>query len=163
MKKLLVATCAAASLLFSGAVFAAEEAATEAHPHPEVDAEILNLLQESACLNCHNVTPQETTEMTPETELPFGPPYLLIAQRYHGQENAVENLMRTVREGSNPYGKHWKEESAGIAMPPMITVSEETVKTLLTWILDLDEATAKAAEEALAVAEAEAKAAEKAE
>lgn len=144
MKKLLIATCTVASLWFAGNAFAAEEAAAA----PEVDMETLNLLQESACLNCHNLTPREKVE-TDANGLPFGPPYLLIAQRYHDDPEAFESLLNTIRQGSNPYSKHWKEESAGIAMPPMITVSDDNLKTLLTWILNLDEAKAAAAEAAL--------------
>jgi cytochrome c551/c552 len=152
MKKMsLIATCAA-GLLLSGAVWATETETTEAVESPEttVDMDMLTLLKNSACLNCHDITVQEKPKKeNTAVGLPFGPPYILIAKRYAGNEAAFEELVYTVLHGSNPYGKHWKEEAAGIAMPPMVTVSEENVRTLLTWVLSLDDASAEAAQAAV--------------
>ncbi|OUD12134.1 hypothetical protein TPSD3_13480 [Thioflexithrix psekupsensis] len=142
----LIAACAA-GLLFNGAAWATE--AVES-PETTVDVEMLTLLKNNACLNCHDISVQEKSKQGDSAaSLPFGPPYLLVAQRYAGNEAAFEELVYTVLHGSNPYGKHWKEEAAGIAMPPMVTVSEEHVRTMLTWILKLDEASAQAAQAAV--------------
>ncbi len=144
------------SLLWSTTLLATETATPAS---TGVDKETVALLQKSACLNCHTLIkkPAQT-----KTELSFGPPYLLVAARYRDDKQALETLFSTVRHGSNPYGKHWKNESSGIAMPPMVTVSDENIKKLLTWILALDETKAKEAEAFLAEEPAEpAKATEK--
>ncbi len=156
MKNLMLAM-SMSSLLWSSSLLAAETAAPAASSG--VDKETVALLQKSACLNCHTLVkkPAQT-----KTELSFGPPYLLVAARYRDDKQALETLFSTVRHGSNPYGKHWKDESSGIAMPPMVTVSDENIKKLLTWILALDETKAKEAEAFLAEEAAEpAKATEK--
>lgn len=147
MKKMSLVAMYAAGLLFAaGAVWAEEAAVESAEPVAAVDMELLSLLKNSACLNCHDITAQEKKGNT-EVSLPFGPPYVLIAKRYvDNKDAAFEELVHTVLHGSNPYGKHWKEEAAGIAMPPMVTVSEENVRALLTWILNLDDTSAEAAQ-----------------
>ena len=137
------------AFLLSTSVWAHEHghAAEKAEAEPMKEKSMAVLLHESACLNCHTLTePEEAKQQGPS----FGPPYISIAKRYKGDDKAFDMLFDVVRHGSNPYGKHWKEESTGVAMPPMVAVSDENITKLLNWILALDEETAAAAEAELA-------------
>ncbi|EIJ43386.1 cytochrome c551/c552 [Beggiatoa alba B18LD] len=137
-RTLLIGLVAASSCLLTGTSMATET--------DEQQTDILLLISRSGCLNCHDLTPKPAKEAG---ALPFGPPYVEVAKRYKDDPKAIETLLNTVKHGSNPYSSHWKDKVSGIAMPPMVTVSEADAKRLLTWILALDDKTATAAEEQL--------------
>ncbi|AUI70295.1 c-type cytochrome [Beggiatoa leptomitoformis] len=135
---LLIGLVAASTCLFTGTSMAAET---------DEQTDILLLISRSGCLNCHDLTPQAAKATG---SMPFGPPYVEVAKRYKDDPKAFDMLLTTVKNGSNPYKSHWKDKVSGIAMPPMVTVTEENAKRLLTWILSLDEKSAAAAEAQLA-------------
>lgn len=117
--------------------------AEEAAP---TEMDMLQFASERGCLACHTVDPVKPSD-DPNEVKPFGPAYKLVAERYKGQEGAFKQLVNTVVSGSNPYSRHWKEESSGLAMPPnAVALEEGDAEKLVAWILSLaDEKPAEAA------------------
>jgi cytochrome c len=61
-----------------------------------------------------------------------------VAARYRGQPGAEARLVQAVVSGSNPYASHWKDQVAGLAMPPNATqVNEADARRLVRWILGM--------------------------
>jgi cytochrome c len=104
MKKKLVWFAATSALAFAGAPALAQDAQ--------------KLLQEKACLACHNV----------DNKL-VGPAYKDVAKKYRGRKDAVEYLSKKIREGSNGV---WGQ----VPMPPN-QVSEAEANTLAKYVLSL--------------------------
>lgn len=75
------------------------------------------LFQQKACVACHAIKAQRV-----------GPAYEEVAERYAGQEDALETLADSIRNGSE--GK-WGD----IPMPPN-AVTEEEATALAEWVLD---------------------------
>lgn len=86
-----------------------------AMPAMAQDAE--QLLQQKACVACHATDVQLV-----------GPAYEAVAERYAGEENAVQTLVESITTGSK--GK-WGE----IPMPPN-NVTDEEATALAEWVLD---------------------------
>lgn len=79
-----------------------------------------DLAKNSGCLNCHNV----------DTKL-VGPALKEIAEKYAGQDDAVEYLADKIKNGSNGV---W----GPVPMPPNAMVSDENAKVLAEYVLSLD-------------------------
>jgi cytochrome c len=77
------------------------------------------LARKNECLGCHAVG----------TKL-VGPAYKEVAAKYAGQEDALEQVQASIRNGST--GK-WGE----LAMPPHPKLSAADLKKLATWVLGL--------------------------
>ncbi len=76
------------------------------------------LATKSGCLACHQV----------ETKV-VGPSYKDVAAKYKGQD-AVEQLVAKVKNGgSGVWGP--------VPMPPNVNVSEDDIRTIVTWVLSL--------------------------
>lgn len=77
------------------------------------------LATKSGCLACHQV----------EVKV-VGPAYKEVAAKYKDQEGAIDMLAAKVKAGgSGVWGP--------VPMPPNVNVSDEDIKTLVTWILSL--------------------------
>jgi len=123
------------------------------HSTAFAEEDMLQFAAERGCLICHAVEPAPASD-DPNAVKPVGPAYQHVAERYHGQEDAFEQLVTIVKTGSNPYERHWKDETSGLAMPPnAVALQEGDAEKLVTWILSL-------AEEKPAAETGEAKAAE---
>lgn len=83
----------------------------------------LGQMSNSDCLACHQ---QEKTSV--------GPSFLDIAERYQGDETAVELLSQKVIKGG---GGNWGK----LAMPPHPQLEEATVREMISYILDPDAGT----------------------
>lgn len=100
------------------------------------DAAMTALASKAGCLTCHSIKTPTTAPETP----PVGPAWQEVAKRYHGQKDAVAQLTHTVQDGSNPYQRHWKDKSSGLAMPPnAVAISAQDTQKLVSWILTLDQ------------------------
>ena len=75
------------------------------------------LASKYGCLGCHVAATQLV-----------GPAYRDVAAKYSGDKEAIEILMKSIRNGGT--GK-WGD----MAMPPQAQVSEADLKRLATWIL----------------------------
>lgn len=117
--------CALALLPFAQAVLA------DAAP----DEKMAKLASASGCFTCHSV---ESGKPGPNGMAPIGPAWQDVAKRYKGDKKAAGNLLKTVLQGSNPYGSHWKDKVSGLAMPPnAVAINEADAKKLVAWILAL--------------------------
>lgn len=76
------------------------------------------LAQKSGCLACHQV----------EVKV-VGPAYKEVAAKYKDQD-VLEQLVAKVKAGGVGV---WGE----IPMPPNVNVSEEDIRTIVTWVLSL--------------------------
>jgi cytochrome c len=77
------------------------------------------LATKNGCMACHQV----------ETKV-VGPAYKEVAAKYKGQEGAVDSLSAKVKAGgSGVWGP--------VPMPPNAQVSDEDIKTIVTWVLSL--------------------------
>ncbi len=77
------------------------------------------LATKSGCLACHQV----------ENKV-VGPAYKEVAAKYKGQDGALEQLAAKVKAGgSGVWGP--------VPMPPNVNVSDEDIKTIVSWILSL--------------------------
>jgi len=76
------------------------------------------LAQQSGCLACHQV----------EVKV-VGPAYKEVAAKYKGQD-VLETLVAKVKAGGVGV---WGE----IPMPPNVNVSEDDIRTIVTWVLSL--------------------------
>ncbi|MEJ2619026.1 MAG: c-type cytochrome [Candidatus Thiodiazotropha sp.] len=77
------------------------------------------LATKSGCMACHQV----------ETKV-VGPAYKDVAAKYKGQADALATLSAKVKAGgSGVWGP--------VPMPPNVNVSEEDIKTIVTWVLTL--------------------------
>ncbi|MDT8388658.1 MAG: hypothetical protein RQ736_14220 [Thiogranum sp.] len=79
-------------------------------------------LTNAGCLACHEVGQKK-----------IGPAYAWVAHRYQNEDNAVETLVASVRNGSS--GK-WTDVTGGIPMPPNSHLPEDQVREMVQWILD---------------------------
>lgn len=84
---------------------------------PAVAQDADTLLQEKACVACHATDVQLV-----------GPAFTAVAEKYAGQEDAVDVLVNSIVNGS--VGT-WGE----IPMPPN-NISEEEAKFLAEWVLE---------------------------
>lgn len=117
---------AALALALSAAVCSAQTASVE-------DA-AKKVAANAGCFTCHTVTHQDSKD----GKLPVGPAWADVAKQYGGKPGAAEFLTRVVLEGSNPYASHWKNQAAGIAMPPnAVAISESDARQVVYWILSL--------------------------
>jgi cytochrome c len=93
-------------------------------PHAEEvhadDEAIIELAWDSGCFNCHDVH-----------ERIRGPAWIEVAQRYRGDGEALERLVKKVIEGGSG---NWGDD----AMSPNRRVPEEDVRTLVAWLLALE-------------------------
>lgn len=88
----------------------------------------------AGCFTCHTIAHVDHKD----GKLPVGPAWADVANQYAGKPGAAEFLTRVVLEGSNPYASHWKNQAAGIAMPPnAVAISEADARQLVYWILSL--------------------------
>lgn len=88
----------------------------------------------AGCFTCHSIQHKDN----PGGKLPIGPAWEDVAAQYKGKPGAADFLTRIVLEGSNPYSSHWKNQAAGIAMPPnAVVVSENQARQIVYWILSL--------------------------
>lgn len=126
-------------VLFMNAFFPAVALALSVASLPalavESDEAMMQLAATSGCVACHSV---EVKELQPGEVKPFGPPWRKVATRYKGDPAAAETLFHLVMEGTNPYNRHWKEDTSGLAMPPnAVALSAENGRKLVDWILSL--------------------------
>jgi cytochrome c len=80
-----------------------------------------DLSQKSGCVACHAI----------DAKL-VGPSYNDIAAKYAGDDDAVAALSGKVKNGGSGV---WGQ----IPMPPNVSVSDENINKLVTWILSLKE------------------------
>ncbi len=85
------------------------------------DEAMIDLSWDSGCFNCHDL----------ERSL-RGPAWLDVAARYRDDEEAFERLVETVREGGSG---NWGDER----MTPSRRVPMEDIRTLVGWILSLEQ------------------------
>ncbi len=76
------------------------------------------LATKSGCLACHQV----------ETKV-VGPSYKEVAAKYKGQDVLDQLVAKVKNGGSGVWGP--------VPMPPNVNVSEEDIKTIVTWVLSL--------------------------
>jgi len=105
MKVTWLGMAAAAALLVSGQVSAADEAAMQA------------LATKSACMSCHGLDKKIV-----------GPAYKDVAAKYKSDKGAEAKLAAKVKAGGKGV---WGE----IPMPPNAAVKEEDIKSLVHWVL----------------------------
>lgn len=80
----------------------------------------LRLMKKSDCFNCHSVD-----------SVRVGPPFLKVAEKYRGQDNALEASMKRVREGSTGvWGK--------VPMLPHGQHSLDEIRTMVSWVYSLE-------------------------
>lgn len=121
----LLASMACALLLAVGTAHAAG---------PAVDDAAKALAHNAGCFTCHTIQHKEAKDNT----LPIGPAWEDVAAQYKGKPGAADFLTRIVLEGSNPYASHWKNQAAGIAMPPnSVVVTEAQARQIVYWVLSL--------------------------
>jgi len=77
------------------------------------------LAKSSGCMACHMVDKKLV-----------GPAYKDVAAKYKGDSAAEASLIKNVKNGS-------KGTWGPIPMPPNANVSDESIKTLVKWILSL--------------------------
>ncbi|RUM92203.1 MAG: hypothetical protein DSZ28_09785 [Thiothrix sp.] len=77
------------------------------------------LATSKGCLACHSVDKKIV-----------GPAYKDVAAKYKGDASALDTLVAKVKAGGKG---NWGE----IPMPPNPAVSDEDLKTLVTWVLSL--------------------------
>ncbi|RTL56069.1 MAG: c-type cytochrome, partial [Rhodocyclaceae bacterium] len=100
-----------------------------------LDAKMTKLASASGCFTCHSI---ESGKPGPNGMAPIGPAWQDVAKRYQGDKKAADALLKTVLQGSNPYGSHWKDKVSGLAMPPnAVAIKEADAKMLVKWILAL--------------------------
>lgn len=110
-------------------------AAGAAHAADPKDTSMVQLATRSGCMACHHVDPGAKG---PEGLPPVGPAWRDVAAKYQGKPGALDQLTRTVLQGSNPYQSHWKGKASGLAMPPnAVAIQEADARTLVGWILAL--------------------------
>ena len=110
-------------------------AASYAFAESAHDEQMRQLASRSGCLTCHGV---EAAKPGPNGMAPIGPAWSDVAKKYQGRPDAVEQLTRTVMQGSSPYNSHWAGKVSGLAMPPnAVAIKEQDAKRLVTWILSL--------------------------
>ncbi len=79
----------------------------------------LALATKSGCMACHQVEMKVV-----------GPAYKDVAAKYKGQDGAVDMLAAKVKAGgSGVWGP--------VPMPPNVNVSDEDIKTIVSWVLSL--------------------------
>jgi cytochrome c len=78
-----------------------------------------DLAKSSGCMNCHTVDAKMV-----------GPGFKDVAAKYKGDSGASTSLAGKVKNGT-------KGTWGPIPMPPNANVSDENIKTLVTWILSL--------------------------
>lgn len=93
--------------------------------HASADAQLeheamVELAWKRGCFNCHDI---DTTIR--------GPAWVDVAERYRGDESALERLIVTVRDGGSG---NWGEDT----MSPNKRVPEEDIRKLVGWLLTLD-------------------------
>ena len=81
---------------------------------------MVELAWRSGCFNCHDL---DTTLR--------GPPWRAVAERYRGQPEVFDALLKKIIEGG---GGAWGDE----VMSPNRRVPEEDVRSLLAWLLALE-------------------------
>ncbi|PQO31665.1 PQQ-dependent sugar dehydrogenase [Blastopirellula marina] len=80
----------------------------------------LRLMKKSDCFNCHAVD-----------SVRVGPPFLKVAEKYRGQENALEASMKRVREGSTGvWGK--------VPMLPHGQHTQDEIRDMVSWVYSLE-------------------------
>ncbi|HEY3432321.1 MAG TPA: c-type cytochrome [Rhodocyclaceae bacterium] len=100
-----------------------------------LDAKMSKLASAAGCFTCHSI---ESGKPGPNGMAPIGPAWQDVAKRYKGDKKAADTLVKTVQQGSNPYGSHWKDKVSGLAMPPnAVAINEADTKKLVAWILAL--------------------------
>ncbi|MFO7647293.1 MULTISPECIES: c-type cytochrome [Halomonas] len=85
----------------------------------EEDEAMIDLAWDSGCFNCHDL--DKTLR---------GPAWRDVAERYRDDDEALERLVATVRDGGSG---NWGEER----MTPNRRVAEEHIERLVSWILAL--------------------------
>lgn len=100
-----------------------------------LDAQMKALALGSGCLTCHHI---ESGAKAADGSKPIGPNWQDVAHKYKGQAQALDTLVQTVMQGSNPYNSHWKGQASGLAMPPnAVAISQADAQKLVGWILNL--------------------------
>lgn len=116
-----------AGMVIASGVFAASDTST--------DLKMMKLAEQSGCVTCHSIAAGGTG---PNGLKPIGPPWMKVAEKYKGDDQAVAALTQTVLKGSSPYESHWKGEVSGVAMPPnSVVLSQEQATELVSWIMHL--------------------------
>lgn len=109
--------------------------ATQANAEKYEDVEMMKLANQSGCVACHSIA---SGGKGPDGLKPIGPAWQDVADKYKGDEKAVDALTATVLHGSSPYESHWKGKVSGLSMPPnAVAIKEDDAKKLVSWILNL--------------------------
>ncbi len=111
-------TLALGVILVGGGSACAQGALVAGRDSPEY-AQGMALAKAKACLGCHLID-----------EKRVGPAYVQIANRYAGQESAVESLSNSLRKGGRG---RW----GAVPMPAQSHVTESEARQLAQWILSL--------------------------
>lgn len=85
----------------------------------EQDEAMIDLAWDSGCFNCHDLD-----------KALRGPAWRDVAERYRDDDEALERLVVTVRDGGSG---NWGEER----MTPNRRVAEEDIERLVSWLLTL--------------------------
>ena len=109
-------------VLSAAALCAAEEVESEPRNanvrQTEVDSRVEDLIAGSDCRACHTLD-----------RVLVGPAYSEVARQYEGRDDAVEELMGSIREGGSG---RWGD----IPMTPHPDLSDSDLEEIVTWILD---------------------------
>ena len=109
--------------------------ASGAFAESDVDIEMQHLALNSGCFICHHV---QSGSPGPNGMAPIGPAWQDVAEKYRGQNNIQETLVKIVLQGSSPYSSHWKGKVSGLSMPPnAVAIKEDEARKLVGWILAL--------------------------
>lgn len=103
----------AAAVLAAGLIVVAPGRASAAEPLGE------QLFKKNDCVTCHAID-----------HTLVGPSYKDVAKKYAGQKDAVELLVKAVKDG---HVGTWGQ----VPMPPHPNLSDKTIKTIVKWILTL--------------------------
>ena len=103
----------------------------------EEDKEMLKLVTVSGCLTCHTIDPKPVAT-EPNAVLPTAPAYREVAAKYKNDKDAYTKLLAAVKQGSNPYQRHWQGKVSGLAMPPNVALKDDDAEKLVKWVLSLE-------------------------
>jgi cytochrome c len=126
------------SALYLG-IFALSTALYSGYSAAEENNEMVKLATVSGCLTCHSIDPKPAPK-DPNAVLPTAPAYRDVAAKYKNDKDAYTKLLTAVKQGSNPYQRHWQGKVSGLAMPPNVALKDDDAEKLVKWVLSLEPA-----------------------
>ena len=93
---------------------------------------MLILSTRSGCTSCHLMDPPTDTRL-----MPLAPAFREIAARYRGNDQAKQQLVRSIMQGTRSVSKLWPNANMQF-MPPNVALDKQNAEKLSSWILDLE-------------------------